>query len=133
MLARRAAQKATVSDLNEIQSLHHAYAAAVESGDLKLSVPLNIQFHDRIYAVAENPEAVQLLAARTLIVRTVAQSLDAYIPDDRHPIIGEHESILKALLAADVDACDRAVFEHLERARDRLVVRMKKAGLLEAS
>ncbi len=130
MLAHRAAEKASAGDLEEIRTLHDKYAEAVRADNVAVSVPLNISFHDRIYAVADNPEAVQLLAARTLIVRTAAQSLDAYIPDDRRPIIREHASILDALVSADAGRCSRAVFDHLSNARDRLLGRMVKAGLL---
>jgi DNA-binding GntR family transcriptional regulator len=130
MLAHRAAERSSAADLEDISNLHEKYSEAVMTDNVAASVSLNIGFHDRIYSVAENPEAVQLLAVRTLIVRTAAQSLDSYIPDDRRPIIGEHASIVDALVSADANRCSRAVFDHLSNARDRLLVRMVKAGLL---
>ena len=133
MMARRAAERAIAPDLNDLREIHKHYVEAVRTGDNVGTIRLNIDFHDRIHTIADNPEAVQLLDVRTRIVRTVAQSLDAYVSQDRTPILGEHAGILDALESGDVEACSRAVYDHLSRARDRLVLRMVKAGLLDAS
>lgn len=130
MLARRGAEKATRADIEDLAAIHDAYAGSVKNGDSAASVALNIEFHDRLYSLADNPQAVQLLAARTLIVRTVSQSLEPFVGDDRKPIVAEHADILDAVRRADADDCDRAIWNHMTKARDRLLVRMKQTGLL---
>jgi len=133
MMARRAAERATPADFEDLREIHERYVESVRIGDNVSTLRINIEFHDRVHTIADNPEAVQLLDVRTRIVRTVAQSLDVYVPQDRTPIIEEHAGILAALRSGDVEACGRAVYNHLDRSRDRLIVRMVKAGLLDAS
>jgi DNA-binding GntR family transcriptional regulator len=130
MLTRRGAQKASYADIEDLAAIHDAYAGSVRNGDSQACVALNIEFHDRLYSIADNPQAVQLLAALTLIVRTVSQSLEPFIGDDRNPIIEEHAAILDAVRRANFDDCDRAIWAHMENARDRLLARMEKTGLL---
>jgi len=133
MMARRAGERATSADFEGLREIHARYIESVRTGDNLGTLRINIEFHDRIHTVADNPEAVQLLDVRTRIVRTVAQSLDVYVPQDRTPIMEEHAGILDALESGDVEACGRAVYNHLDRSRDRLIVRMVRAGLLEES
>jgi DNA-binding GntR family transcriptional regulator len=132
MLAHRASENATAEDIAALFEIHDRYSVAARADDLVL-VAINIEFHDRIHEMADNPEAVNLLNVRTRIVRTVAQSLDAYVGQDRRPVIEEHAAILEAMQARRVEDCGRAVFEHLTKARDRLLDRMLKAGLIERS
>jgi len=133
MMARRAAERATPPDFEDLREIHARYIESVRIEDNVGTLRINIEFHDRIHAIADNSEAVQLLDVRTRIVRTVAQSLDVYVPQDRAPIVREHAGILDALESGDVEACGRAVYNHLDRSRDRLIERMVKAGLLDAS
>jgi DNA-binding GntR family transcriptional regulator len=130
MLARRAAEHANPADIETLREVHERYAAAVRAGDVQPIIRINIEFHDRIHALADNPEAVHMVDARTRIVRTVAQTVDAHVQLDRAPIIAEHARIIEAMARGDTDACSHAVFEHLDKARDRLLVRMKEAGHL---
>lgn len=130
MLTRRGAEKASFSDIQALEAIHEEYAASVERSDSASCVALNIKFHDRLYSIADNPEAMQMLSARTLIVRTVSQSLEPFIGDDRVPIVGEHAAILEAVRRVDFGECDRAVWVHMSNARERLLARMTKTGLL---
>lgn len=132
MMARRATERASAADIEILEEIHARYAAAALADDMA-AVAINIEFHDGIHVIADNPEAVQLVDGRTRIVRTVAQSLDAHVNQDRRPIIAEHAKILDGFIGRDPEACGRAVLDHLERARDRLLDRMRQSGLLIAA
>jgi DNA-binding GntR family transcriptional regulator len=127
MLARRAAERRSLSDAKVLWDIHAHYAAAVLQSDASTAVAYNIEFHKRLYAFAGNPEAEQLLEGRTRVVRTFAQTLDSYVPENRQPVIAEHELIIKTFAAGDAEGCGKAVFEHVTKARDRLLKRLARA------
>jgi DNA-binding GntR family transcriptional regulator len=130
MLARRAAEHVRPADIEALREIHERYTAAVGADDVQQIIRVNIEFHDRIHALADNPEAVHMVDARTRIVRTVAQTVDQHVQQDRGPIIAEHARIIDALAQGDPDASSRAVFDHLDKARDRLLERVATAGHL---
>jgi DNA-binding GntR family transcriptional regulator len=130
MLARRAAQHVGRADMDRLRAIHDRYIAAVNAGDNATVIGMNVQFHDVIHDLAHNPEAVQLLEVRTRIVRSVAQTVDAHVDQDRAPTVAEHARIIEALAAHDADGASQAIFDHLDKARDRLLVRVEKAGHL---
>ena len=120
MLARRATERRSLKDVEALREIQARYAIGAMAHDAVEAVRNNIQFHKRLYAVAGNPEAELLLEGRTRVVRTVAQSLDAYVAEDRQPVIAEHDLIIEAFAAGEAEACGKAVFEHVTNAHDRL-------------
>jgi DNA-binding GntR family transcriptional regulator len=129
MLARRAAERQTDAVVKELRGIQDLYRTYVMEGDATAAVKANMLFHKTLYAGARNPEAEALLAGRTRVVQTVAQTLDAKVPEDRRPAVLEHERILEAFERCDADACGQAVFEHVTKARDRLLKRLRKSGI----
>lgn len=127
MLGRRAAERVTEVDLADLENLQTRYEEYVLGDRPSDAVQVNIAFHARLYAIAGNPEAEQLLEGRTRLVRSVADSLDRYSPYDRRKIIPEHRRILTTLAARQPAECGQAVFEHVTNARDRLLNRLRSA------
>jgi len=127
MLARRATERKQPGDAERLMAINERYAVEVHAPDTTAAVQTNIEFHAALYAIAGNLEAEQLLEGRTRIVRTVAQTLDGYLPQDRRAIVVEHAAILDAFAAGDAEGCGQAVFDHVTRARDRLLARLARA------
>ncbi|KGM34855.1 hypothetical protein P409_07920 [Inquilinus limosus MP06] len=88
----------------------------------------NIICHKRIYEIARNPEAEQILEGRTRVVRTVADSLGGFGPEMYDAVIGEHETMIRAFEARDPTAAGQAVFVHVTAARDHLLARIAEEG-----
>jgi DNA-binding GntR family transcriptional regulator len=124
MLARRAAERVTEADIVALYEIQTRYEKLVLGDQPIEAVKANVEFHARLYAIAQNPEAENLLEGRTRIVRSVADSLDRYRAMDRRRIIPEHRLILTTLEKRDPFACGQAVFDHVTNARDRLINRM---------
>jgi DNA-binding GntR family transcriptional regulator len=126
MLARRAAENATPDDVNDIERLHAAFVAVVRGENGLAAVRANVEFHRRLYRIARNPEAEQLLEGRIRVVRTVGLSLGGYPGPAADAVIREHEAIVARLAAGDAEGCGRAVFEHVTAARDRVLAHLAR-------
>ncbi|PSH56634.1 GntR family transcriptional regulator [Phyllobacterium endophyticum] len=124
MLAHRAVEMATEIDIAALRQMHEELNALIRSGKPMVASQENIAFHQRIYGIANNPEAEQILEGRTRVVRTVADSLGGYTPDVFDVVIAEHEKIILGFESRDPEAAGQAVFDHVSAARDRLLRRM---------
>lgn len=127
MLAHRAVEFATQDDIAILRQMHEDLSELIRSGKPMVASRENIVFHKRIYGIARNPEAEQLLAGRTRVVRTVADSLGGYVPEFFETVIAEHERMIAAFEDRDPKAAGEAVFDHVSAARDRLITRMASA------
>jgi len=128
MLGHRAAERVTDAELTIIRGLHEELSATIRSGEAMIASKGNIAFHKRLYHIAGNPEAEQMLEGRTRVVRTVADSLGGYLPSAVEIVIAEHGKIVSALEARDPALTGQAVFDHVTAARDRLIRRMHDNG-----
>jgi DNA-binding GntR family transcriptional regulator len=126
ILARRAVERMTDDELAGLLDHHRRLLVDMNSVDRALASLTNIAFHRRLYAIAGNPEAEQLLDGRTLVVRTFSLSFGGYRNDDRPRVVIEHERIIAAIEARDAEGASRAVFDHVEGARDRLLDRIER-------
>lgn len=128
MLGHRAAERVTDAELSLIRAMHDQLAETIRSGEAMVASKANIAFHKRLYQIAGNAEAEQMLEGRTRVVRTVADSLGGYLPGAAETVIAEHERIVTALEARDPMLTGQAVFDHVTAARDRLLKRLSSAS-----
>ncbi len=128
MLAHRAVERATDADVTTLRRLHEDLSVLIQSGKPMVASRENIIFHKRIYEIARNPEAEQVLEGRTRVVRTVADSLGGYRPGMYDAVIAEHDKMIRAFEARDPTAAGEAVFDHVTAARDRLLARIAQEG-----
>lgn len=133
MLARRAVEKSTDAEIKGLRRMHDELSALIRSGKPLVAATENAVFHKRLYAIAKNPEAEQILEGRTRVVRTVGDSLGGYLPEMYETVIAEHEKMIRAFEARDPVAAGDAVFDHVTAARDRLLVRMARNGMFVAN
>ncbi|WP_061929997.1 GntR family transcriptional regulator [Aureimonas sp. AU22] len=124
MLARRAVELASKDDIENIRAMHEDLNVLIRSAKPMVASRENIAFHERIYSIADNPEAETILEGRTRVVRTVADSLGGYHPDIVEDVIREHEAMVAAFERRDPAAAGQAVFDHVTAARDRLLANM---------
>ena len=128
MLAQRAVEKATASDIANLRKMHEELSRIIRFGKPMTASQENIVFHDRIYGMASNREAEMILKGRTRVVRTVADSFGGYTPDIYETVILEHEKMILAFEDQDPNAAGQAVFDHVTAARDRLLLKIAKSG-----
>lgn len=124
LLARRAVENGDEQGLTALEAIHEDFLASLDAADRLKATRVNITFHNSLYALAHNPEALQMLEGRTLVVRTFGSALSGYREPDRPRVAAEHQAIVDAIKARDADACSQAVFDHVTAARERLVERL---------
>ena len=119
LLARRAAERVTPSDLAELDSMTAEMRHRVEHGDALGYSELNARFHQRIWAAAGHPTATRLVGGlKSQSIRFQFQT--ALRPGRAERSLHEHEAIVAALRRGDGDGAEAAMRAHLAEVADTL-------------
>jgi DNA-binding GntR family transcriptional regulator len=106
-----AVTRITETELSQLQALHDAMIAALDSGDLRRIEPLNRDFHQVIAEASRNPPLAEL--HRDLMAR--CSRFRAGVPLGREraaSVVHEHGEILAALRARDAERCLAITIAH---------------------
>ena len=115
---RRAARNATAQDVRELESLVDRMATAAARDDSDEYFALNLDFHDRIVALAGNAKLAQLY-------RRIVNELNLYrrASLDRAgalPVsVAEHRAIVQRISERQSAAAGRLLHEHVMLSRER--------------
>ncbi|HEY4201182.1 MAG TPA: GntR family transcriptional regulator [Devosiaceae bacterium] len=131
LLARRAVEQGTDDQFAELAAIHAQFLLDLDDPDRLRATRTNVLFHQRLYEIANNAEAMQALEGRTLVVRTFGSTLSGYRDEDRPLVRAEHQSVMDAIMAGDAVRCGQAIFDHVTAARERLVERMIQKHVIE--
>ncbi|MCA0960730.1 GntR family transcriptional regulator [Salipiger bermudensis] len=122
--ARLACDAATEADLDGIAALHRRIAETYDQLDALDAFELDMSFHRRIAQAAHN-DALAQTHNRYLARLWRARYLSARMQHNRARVVGNHEIILQALRARDVDAVTRAVEDHLASLADDIAAALE--------
>jgi DNA-binding GntR family transcriptional regulator len=112
--AKEAATKAQEKDLNELDDMHLRLEKAAADRNLDQFFEVNVRFHERIIAIANNPWMTGVIADLRKVLKL--QRKDALSRTGRlQSSLSEHREILKALLERDPIAAEQAMRTHLAR------------------
>ena len=112
--AKEAATKAQEKDLNELDDMHLRLEKAAADRNLEQFFEVNVRFHERIIAIANNPWMTSVIADLRKVLKL--QRKDALSRTGRlQSSLSEHREILKALLKRDPIAAEQAMRTHLAR------------------
>ena len=113
---RLAAQYHRAEDLAAIRQLQSAYVRAVADKDALAMVAINRDLHAAIAEAGRNPYfttlTLRLLDEGRRILRLYYQSFDDRLPRE---YADEHEAIIAAIAARDVELCDRLARAHADQ------------------
>lgn len=113
---RLAAQYHRPQDLVTIRAIQADYAAAVAAQDALAMVAINRDLHAAIAEAGRNPYfttlTLRLLDEGRRILRLYYQSFDDRLPAE---YVEEHDAIIAAIAARDVDLCDRIARAHADQ------------------
>jgi DNA-binding GntR family transcriptional regulator len=117
MTTRLAAQFHDEDDLASIRKHQEAFARAVVAGNMAGMILLNRDFHVAIADAGRNPYYLQLFSrlldeGRRILRLYYYPTFEPRLP---HPYIQEHEEIIAAIAARDVDTCDRLAKDHADK------------------
>jgi DNA-binding GntR family transcriptional regulator len=119
MLTRRAATRATPSDLRELRHVVVEMRLRVEKKDAIGYSDLNARFHQRIWAAADHATASRLVGSlKSQSIRLQYQTI--LRPGRTERSLHEHEAIFSALKAHDPDAAEAAMLAHLAEVQETL-------------
>jgi DNA-binding GntR family transcriptional regulator len=112
--AKEAASKAQEKDLNELDDMHLRLEKAAADRNLDQFFEVNVRFHERIIAIANNPWMTGVIADLRKVLKL--QRKDSLSRTGRlQSSLSEHREILKALLERDPIAAEQAMRTHLAR------------------
>jgi len=113
---RLAAQHHTVADLEIIRAHQAEFARAVETQDALAMIATNREFHAAIAEAGRNPYYTglfcRLLDEGRRILRLYYSSFDDRLP---HRYVVEHDDMIAAIEARDVEAADRLASAHADQ------------------
>ncbi|TWG91567.1 DNA-binding GntR family transcriptional regulator [Nocardioides sp. J9] len=131
--ARRAAERATKAQVNELRRMIDEMAELVEGGGQVAYGDFGLRdaaLHDLVAQAAGNElvrEALARLHAHVHLFRLVYDTQVTFLA------MGEHEEILKAIAARDPDAAAYSMRQHILLSRDRFQVLLDRAEASAAS
>jgi DNA-binding GntR family transcriptional regulator len=112
--AKEAATKAQEKDLNELDDMHLRLEKAAADRNLDQFFEVNVRFHERIIAIANNPWMTGVITDLRKVLKL--QRKDSLSRTGRlQSSLSEHREILKALLERDPIAAEQAMRTHLAR------------------
>lgn len=112
--AKEAATKAQEKDLNDLDDMHLRLEKAAADRNLDQFFEVNVRFHERIIAIANNPWMTSVIADLRKVLKL--QRKDSLSRSGRlQSSLSEHREILKALLKRDPIAAEQAMRTHLAR------------------
>ena len=112
--AKEAASNAKEKDLNDLDDMHLRLEKAAADRNLEQFFEINVRFHERIIAIANNPWMTGVIADLRKVLKL--QRKDSLSRSGRlQSSLSEHREILKALLKRDPIAAEQAMRTHLAR------------------
>jgi DNA-binding GntR family transcriptional regulator len=116
LTTRLAAQNLTEADMAEIRAAQAEFAAAVEAQDALAMIATNRSFHAAIAEAGGNPYYIgfflRMLDEGRRLLRLYYQSYNDRLPQS---IVEEHEVIIAAIQAGDVELCDSLGRAHADQ------------------
>ncbi len=126
-LAKLAAQRATPSDIKNLEKHLLKESAALKAGNRREAIRLSGQFHNSLAMAADNE--VMLRMVKDLVTRSsliIGMFGDSGVTNCRDD---EHAGIVQAMRAADGKLVETLMVEHLNHIKDHLNLDRPKGGV----
>jgi DNA-binding GntR family transcriptional regulator len=122
---RRAAVLADREDINELTVIQDAYERYTHADDIAMRIKLNLRFHGRIYRLAGNDDALEIIDKHAGIVRALVRRYN-HSTSRVDQICAQHRAIIDAIAARDVDRAGEIIGQHMRDARDELIEKLRE-------
>ncbi|KVE36321.1 GntR family transcriptional regulator [Burkholderia sp. TSV86] len=126
LLIRKMVIRATPEDVEALRDIESRFEAYVDAEDYESALRTNREFHARINAVANNPDAVALLDRHWLLIAALWHRFD-YGAERFHGVINDHRHLISAIAERDVEAAGTLMSAHVIKARHTLLERLQFA------
>ena len=127
LAARRAAERATASDVRDLRAILRDMRARRERGDLMAMSDANAALHRRILEISGHETARRL--SGTLMSQIVRfQYRTVLLPGRPDRSLREHTAIVEAIADGNADLAERSMRRHLSHVADALRARAAGSG-----
>ena len=124
-LARRAAERATASDVADLVEIEARFETAVAAGRVADALPINHEFHNRLNSIAGNSDAASLVSRNWVLLAALWQRY-GYDQKRFAGVISDHQKIIEALRFKDGNAAESITGAHVHKSKlDLLVARQR--------
>lgn len=120
LAGRRLARSITAEQSRALRAIVERMEQAARADDADAYHLLNLDFHDRVVEFAGNRKMASIyrkLVKELALARWRSLSEKQALPQS----VAEHRQILKAIASGDADATGRALFEHAEQSKQRML------------
>ncbi|MCS7460077.1 GntR family transcriptional regulator [Paenibacillus doosanensis] len=125
MLVRNGVPYMSDHDYMKLVEIEEQYEQAVEEGDVSLSLKLNESFHKIINGLAQNDEAMRVIDRHWGLIDSLRHKYGSSRVKD---VVNDHRLLLHALKNRDAEAAAAITSDHVIKAKDDLIARIKTAG-----
>lgn len=122
------AERITDEELKELKHVQQQFANYVEKDNLQGIIKKDVEFHDIIYRSSRNDKLMQIINN----LREQAQRFRVvYLKDYSNPkdIIQEHDEIISAIAARNVEAAQLAAQKHIKAQETAIIKSIKRNEL----
>jgi DNA-binding GntR family transcriptional regulator len=128
---RRAALLADRNDIAELSVIQQAYERYSSAEDIGMRIKLNLQLHGRIYRLAGNEDALEIIEKHASIARALVRRYN-HTPARVRQICEQHRQIIAAITARDVERAGEVAGQHMRDARDELIEQLRLDAVVQA-
>jgi DNA-binding GntR family transcriptional regulator len=123
MLTCRAARSCTRTHVEHLRAIEDRLEAHVGKEDYRSAFAANREFHSQTFAIADNPEAVALVDGNWTLLLALWERV-GFAPSRYAGVVSDHNGLLKALAANDVEAAGAIMAAHVVKAKYELLDRL---------
>jgi DNA-binding GntR family transcriptional regulator len=127
VLTKRAAERASAQELEQLSKTQAAIEGAVKRGDIERVSELNINFHSCVFRAARS-EA--LFRAMSSTFELAVNRTTSNVPRWRDLSLGDHKRILEALRARDGARARKAAEQHTHNACELVIQELARNDVL---
>lgn len=120
LAGRLAAAAITPAQLDDMEALVARMEEAAEANDMGRYYPLNIEFHTRLVAIADNHKLTQFWPALEGALH-LYRSRSFIFPGSLRASNYDHRAIVAAMRAGDAEGAGRLLSEHILKGKARLL------------
>jgi DNA-binding GntR family transcriptional regulator len=114
LAARLAATRAEPAERTALREVMKRHTAAVKAHDLDVHIACDVEFHARVRDAAHNPRLTEDLGRLQDRILLVLRSTSTQPGAMGRGVLHDHNAILRAVLAQDPDAAERAARAHVD-------------------
>lgn len=120
-----ACERMTAEDFKKLEQANHKFASVLDSDDITVLGQADEKFHGLIYQATDNDRLVQMVNhLREQMYRYRIEHLKN--KSQRTILLQEHQDIMRALAARDVEAVRRAIRVHINKQEAQIAKMIKE-------